>query len=497
MLTDVMPALDESRMDSRIARLPVTIDLSSSCKTNPSNASRFCGKRVHFIGIGGCGMSGLARMLLDAGAVVTGSEPTPNPQTFKLTQGGAKITRDQMGELLDGKIDLVVRSAAVHDDNREYIASRKLNLKSIKYAQLLGEVMSERFGVAVAGTHGKSTTTAMISHALLACGADPSFVVGGTAAQLGGGSHSGTGPVFVAEACEFDRSFHHLRPRVAIITNIEEDHLDCYKDIHDIVESFRHFARIVPSDGLIIANDTDKNVQRALKGIATPIEPVGSPEGWEVWPAGLHGGCHVGHVRFKGKPICILRLSIPGLHNLMNGTMAIAACRACGLEPQAAADAIGTFIGVDRRMSEVGRCNGAIVVDDYGHHPTEIRATLSALRERYEPKRLLCVFQPHQHSRTRFLLEDFANSFGEADETIVPDIYFVRDSEAERQLVSSVDLVDRIVSGGTRARHIPKFAQIVEQLKREARPGDLIVTMGAGNVWEIGRDIVGERMNAE
>jgi UDP-N-acetylmuramate--alanine ligase len=501
MLTDVIPALDESRKDSRIARLPVTIDLSCDASTNPAmktlaSVSRFRGKRVHFIGIGGCGMSGLARMLLDAGATVSGSEPHPNPLTFQLVQGGAKITRDQMGELLDSRIDLVVRSAAVHDDNREFLASRKLNLKSIKYAQLLGEVMSERFGVAIAGTHGKSTTTAMVSHAMLSCGADPSFVVGGTVPQLGGGSHSGTGPAFIAEACEFDRSFHHLRPRVAVITNIEEDHLDCYKNIEEIVESFRHFAKLVPADGLIISNGQDEHAREALEGIETPIELVGDPEGWEVWPAGMHGGCHVGNVRFKGRPICTLRLSIPGEHNLMNATMAIAACRACGLDPVAAADAIGTFTGVDRRMMEVGQCNGAIVVDDYGHHPTEIRATLKALRERYEPKRLICVFQPHQHSRTRFLLEDFASSFGEADETIVPDIYFVRDSEAERQLVSSVDLVDRIIGSGNRARHIPHFEDIVRQLKQEARAGDLIVTMGAGNVWEIGRDLV-ERTNPE
>jgi UDP-N-acetylmuramate--alanine ligase len=492
MPTDVMPALDESRMDSRVARLPVAIDLSASSKTKMASTSRFRGMRVHFVGIGGCGMSGLARIVMDAGAIVTGSEPQPNPQTFALIQGGAKISRDQMGELLDARVDLVVRSAAVHDDNCEFLVSRKLNLRSIKYAQLLGEVMSERFGVAVAGTHGKSTTTAMISHALLVCGADPSFVVGGTVPQLGGGSRSGMGPAFVAEACEFDRSFHHLRPRVSIITNIEEDHLDCYKDIHEIVESFRKFAQIVPADGLIISNGQDDRVREALARIATPVELVGDPDGWEVWPAGMHDGCHVGQVRFKGRPMCTLRLSVPGLHNLMNATMAVAACRACGLEAQAAADAIGTFTGVDRRMSEIGRCNGAIVVDDYGHHPTEIRATLAALRERYQPKRLICVFQPHQHSRTRFLLEDFARSFGEADETIVPDIYFVRDSESERQRVSSVDLVDRIVSGGTRARHIPQFAQIVERLKREARPGDLIVTMGAGNVWEIGRDLVGK-----
>jgi len=489
MPTDVMPALDKSRTDSRVARLPVSIDLSRQPTTRPSNNSRFRGQRVHFIGIGGCGMSGLARILLDAGAVVTGSEPKPNPQTYALIQLGAKISRNQMGELLDGKVDLVVRTAAVRDDNCEYLASRRLNLRSIKYAQLLGEVMSERLGVAVAGTHGKSTTTAMISHALLSCGADPSFVVGGIVPQLGGGSRSGSGAAFIAEACEFDRSFHHLHPRVAIITNIEKEHLDCYKNIDEIIEAFGLFARIVPPDGLIISNGQDEHVKRALAGISTPIELVGDPDGWEVWPAGMHDGCHVGHVRFKGRPICTLRLSVPGLHNLFNATMAIAACRACGLEPGHAADAIGTFTGVDRRMSEVGRFNGAIIVDDYGHHPTEIRATLRALRERYQPKRLLCVFQPHQHSRTRLLLDDFAASFGDADETIMPDIYFVRDSESERQRISSTDLVDRIVRCGNRARHISKFADIVALLKDQARPGDLIVTMGAGNVWEIGREL--------
>ncbi|MBV8781902.1 MAG: UDP-N-acetylmuramate--L-alanine ligase, partial [Phycisphaerae bacterium] len=340
------------------------------------------------------------------------------------------------------------------------------------------------------GTHGKSTTTAMISHALLVCGADPSFVVGGTVPQLGGGSRSGKGSAFVAEACEYDRSFHNLRPRIAIITNIEEDHLDCYKDIHQIVESFRTFGRLVPDDGLIIANGADHNVRETLADSTNRLEWVGTDDGWQIKPTGLVNGCHTGEIRFGGKFFCTIQLSVPGAHNLTNATMAIAACRACGIDPQQAADAIGTFRGVDRRMMEMGTVNGAMVVDDYGHHPTEIRATLAALRERYQPRRLICVFQPHQHSRTRFLLEDFAASFSAADQTIVPDIYFVRDSEAERQRVSSGDLVNRINQAGQQALHLREFEQIVEHLKDEARPGDLIVTMGAGNVWEIGRDLV-------
>jgi UDP-N-acetylmuramate--alanine ligase len=466
--------VNEPRMDSR----PV---------------SRFTGKRVHFIGIGGCGMSGLARMLLDGGAIVSGSEPKPNPQTFQLTSLGAKISRDQMGELLTNETDLVVRTAAVPDTNREFIAAHAFGIPSIKYAVLLGQVMAERFGIAVAGTHGKSTTTAMIAYTMLQCGADPSFVVGGTVPQLGGGSRSGLGSAFVAEACEFDRSYHKLQPRVAIITNIEEDHLDCYKDIDEIVASFRQFAQLVPHDGLVLANGQDPRVLQALAGLRMPMEMVGLAPGfsWSTRFTGIVNGCHCGEVSYKGKPVAEMQMSVAGLHNLFNATVAVAACAAYGIDPAKAGKAIGSFTGVDRRMTEMGRCNGAIVVDDYGHHPTEIRATLKAIREKYQTGRLFCVFQPHQHSRTRFLLEDFATSFAEADETIVPDIYFVRDSESERQSVSSNDLVDRIRLAGQKAQHLPDFADIVGYLKNECRGGDLIVTMGAGNVWEIGRDLVG------
>jgi UDP-N-acetylmuramate--alanine ligase len=455
--------------------------------------SRFAGKRVHFIGIGGSGMSGLARMLMDNGAIVSGSEPRPNAITFELARRGARISRDQLGELLSRQVDLVVRSAAIRDDNPEYQAAKAFGIRTIKYAQLLGEVMAERFGIAVAGTHGKSTTTAMIAHALLSCGGDPSFVVGGTVPQLGGGSRSGGGDFFVAEACEYDRSFHNLRPQLAIITNIEEDHLDCYKNIDEIVESFRQFARLVPDHGLIIAGGKDPRVIKALAGLTVPIELCALEDGfsWSTRCTGVEQGCYRGQVLHKGQLVATLQLSVAGEHNLMNATMAVAACNACGIDPQKAADAIGTFVGVDRRMTQVGKFNGAIVVDDYGHHPTEIRATLKAIREKYQPRRLICVFQPHQHSRTRFLLEDFAASFAQADETIVPDIYFVRDSESEKQRVSAEDLVARINRNGQRARHLPQFTQILDYLREEAEEGDVIVTMGAGNVWEIGRDLIG------
>lgn len=461
-------------------------------RTESRPASRFAGMRVHFVGIGGCGMSGLARILHDSGAIVSGSDPHPSSVTRLLEDNGITVTSRQDGALLSPDVDLVVLTAAIPPSNPEYLLAQRLGIPTIKYAQLLGQVMAERFGVAVAGTHGKSTTTAMIAYALTCCGADPSFVVGGTVRQLGGGSHSGSGPAFIVEACEYDRSFHNLHPTVALLMNIEADHLDCYRDIDEIVESFGQFAALVPSDGLILANGADARVAEAISACQARVQTVGLRPGydWSTRPIGVEAGCYRGTVEHEGKIVATLTLSVPGMHNLFNATMALAACVACGVPADQAADALGQFTGVDRRMSEMGHFNGAVVVDDYGHHPTEISVTLQALRGKYAPRKLWCVFQPHQHSRTRFLLEDFACSFASADETIMPDIYFVRDSEMEKQRVSAADLVRRIGLNGQSARHIPAFADIVDYLRRHVQPGDLVVTMGAGNVWEIGRDLV-------
>ena len=458
--------------------------------------SQFAGQRVHFVGIGGSGMNGLARMLLDCGASVTGSDKNPNRQTMELVGRGVKISRTQHGELLDKGVNLVVRTAAVPDTHIEIHAAAALGIRTIKYAQLLGEVMRERLGVAVAGTHGKSTTTAMTALALLKSGCEPSFVVGGTVPQLGGtGSRSGSGEAFVAEACEYDRSFHNLAPRVAVITNIEEDHLDCYKDIYQIIESFRHFCSLVPPGGTIIANGRDANVAKTVMNIDVPVQTVslGDATTWSTFPRGLVDGCYQGQVCLNGKPVAVLRLKVPGLHNLMNATMALAAARACGADLVSAAAAISAFTGVDRRMTFMGHVNAdtnnATIVDDYGHHPTEVRTTLKALREKYSPRRLICIFQPHQHSRTRHLLEDFAHSFDDADEVVMPDIYFVRDSEEERHAVCTDDLVKKIVARGHCAQHISNFSDIVKYVRTVAGKGDLVVTMGAGNVNDIGIEL--------
>lgn len=449
-------------------------------------------------------MSGLARILLDAGAIVSGSEPSPNEQTAELTKRGVKISADQTGSLLHQDIDLVVRTAAVKDTNAEFRAAVALNLPTIKYAQLLGQVMAERFGIAVAGTHGKSTTTAMTAYALIRAGADPSFVVGGTVGQLGHvGSHSGASNTFVAEACEYDRSFHNLHPKVAIITNIEADHLDCYKDLDDIIGSFRAFAENLPADGLVITSANDGNAVRALAGLTQRIEPCAlistepgtptfalHPIVWSTRVLGLVNGCYAGEVSYRAQRIGELKLSIPGKHNLINATMALAACHSAGGDLTKCIEALSGFTGVDRRMTPVGQYNGATVIDDYGHHPTEIRVTLSALREKYKPHRLIVIFQPHQHSRTRLLLKDFATAFREADQVLLPPIYNARDSEADRQAVSSPLLAERINAADSPKAHAhPDFAAVVKELKETARTDDLIVTMGAGNVCEISREL--------
>ena len=303
-------------------------------RTESPRVSQFLAKRIHFIGIGGSGMSGLANMLLDSGAIVSGSEPRPSHLTRALAARGATISTEQSGQLLDPAIDLVVRTAAIPDGNAEFQRASFLGLHQCKYAELLGQVMQERVGVAVAGTHGKSTTTAMIAHALLASGRDPSFVIGGTVPQLGGGSRSGVGPVFVAEACEYDRSFHNLHPRIAVITNIDADHLDCYGSLEAIIEAFHQFAELVPGDGKIIANGGDANQHRGGCGFAAPIETVGFGEAdWSVRLLDSDSGCLRGEVFREGQAVAELALAVAGVHNLMNAAMALAACAAVGLPP--------------------------------------------------------------------------------------------------------------------------------------------------------------------
>ncbi|MFM8873947.1 MAG: UDP-N-acetylmuramate--L-alanine ligase [Phycisphaerales bacterium] len=350
---------------------------------------------------------------------------------------------------------------------------------------------------------------AMLAHVLISCGLDPGFIVGATCAQIGGGSRTGAdripcGPqrgkpgILVAEACEFNRSFHHHRPTIGLVNNVEEDHLEIYATLERIVKAFHEFAALLPpadrGGRLLIAADGAHR-----RDVASGLECAVSTFGWA--PSAdyqVQYDMRSGQVTVlvAGQAMCGWTSLIPGDHMALNGAAAAIIAHWLGAEWRDIGEALGTFAGVDRRMQNLGsrtmRHGGAVTVfDDYGHHPTECETTLKALRTRYEPKRLICVFQPHQHSRTRFLLEQFAKSFSSADVVIVPDIYFVRDSEEERQKVSSSDLVDRLRARGVTAMHVYPFEAIVEQLEVMAADGDLVVVMGAGPVWKIAHAFLG------
>ena len=450
------------------------------------------GARVYMIGIGGCGMRGVAAVLMRAGAVVSGSDRSESGALQRLAEQGAAIHIGQCSANLPDECDLVVYSAAIHEDNPELIAARERGFKVIKYSELLGRLMSCRTGIAVAGTHGKSTTTAMISYDLRDAGLDPSFVIGAGVEQLGGGSGVGDGKHFVVEACEYDRSFLNLRPRMATILNVEEDHLDYYSGLDAIIESFRAFASLVPADGLLIVNGADRNALRAAADVDATVETFGF-EGDVDWRAEILDaarGCYRFRVWRGQTPLVRVQMAMPGRHHVANALAAMAICVHNGLDPAQVARHLGEFRGAYRRLTLRGQVARVTVVDDYAHHPTEIQVTLRAAREYYNPRRMFVVFQPHQHSRTRFLLNDFARSFGSADVVIVPDIYFVRDSESERDAIDAGALVERITLNGGEARYEPNFTNIVRQLCSEAEDGDLVVTMGAGNVWRIADDLL-------
>ena len=453
---------------------------------------KYVGRRVHLIGIGGAGMRALAKMLLERGARVSGSDRAEGGAVDRLRRRGATVHVGQCAENLPEACDLVVHSAAIHDQNPELLAARQRGVEVVKYSRMLGRLMAERVGIAVAGTHGKSTTTAMVAYALAEAGCDPSFIVGATVPQLGGPSGVGAGRHFVAEACEYDRSFLNLCPRIAAVLNVEEDHLDCYADLDAIVEAFRAFAALVPPEGVLIANGDDRKALDATGEAACERETFGLSEGctWRGVALGIAAGQHELEVRFGGEAFCRLTVPLPGLHNAYNALAAAAILHHAGLSPEGISSALPGFRGAHRRMTRKGEVGGITILDDYAHHPTEIQVTLRAIAEAWRPKRLFCVFQPHQHSRTRFLLKDFARSFGGATEVIVPDIYFVRDSELEKEYISAEDLVAQIRLHGGSATYVRTFGQIVDYLADRLRPGDLAVTMGAGNIWEVADETV-------
>ncbi|MDI6449435.1 UDP-N-acetylmuramate--L-alanine ligase [Anaerobaca lacustris] len=456
---------------------------------NAVNRLKIAGARFHFIGAGGVGMSGLAKFLIEKHAIVTGSDQSANAAVSRLVGSGADIRIGHSAGNIGPDTEAVVVSAAVQDDNPELQQAIRQGCPVFKYAQLLGLLMDHFQGIAVSGTHGKSTTSGWLAYGLRQVGVDANFVVGADVCQLGASSGSGDSGFFVAEACEYDRSFLNLRPQIACILNIEADHLDCYRDEGDIVDAFYRFARGTKPDGLIVANGQDANVAKVIERLdgRRRVVTFGFGTKCSVYPRNVrvHRGSYRFDVYQDGRRLGSTSLSVPGRHNILNALAVTAVAVNIGVEPEAILGVLDRFTGVDRRLMLKGCCNGVTVLDDYAHHPTEIRASLKAIREKYHPKRLWCVYQAHQYSRTRFFLDAFAASFREADKAIIPEIYFVRDSDVSRSEVNADILAGRIRAEGTDAEYVGTFDAVCDCLEKELGAGDLVVTMGAGDVWKV------------
>jgi UDP-N-acetylmuramate--alanine ligase len=459
---------------------------------------------IHFVGIGGCGMSGIALALRSMGYTVSGSDMSESATLEKLRKAGVSVSVGHNGGNIPPDTQLLVASAAVKPDNPECMAAEVHGIPIVKYARMLGILMRGKTGIAIAGTHGKTTTTAMVTLALRELGVAPSFVIGGDVPQLGGGSGAGTSEYLVAEACEYDRSFLNLHPRYAIINNIEEDHLDYYKDLDEIVAAFRDFALLLPPEGLLVYSVSSTNTARFIRDVPCRTVSCGLEReaDYEASYVRFENGKSLYHLEVKNPPAgsagpnsVEVALDTFGKHNVINSLGAIALLHQIGFPLDKVAPAVGSFRGVRRRFDIVHDRDGFCIVDDYAHHPTEVQSVLKSSKAFFEGRRIIAVFQPHQHSRTRFLMRDFARSFRYADLVVIPDIYFVRDSEAERKMVHARDLVRAIIANGGNAVYIPAFADIEQFLANNLNPGDVLLTMGAGNVWQVGRHLADRLSN--
>jgi len=489
------------------------------------DVASWAGLRVAFAGVGGAGMSALTRLVAAMGARVWGFDAVASPVTDALASEGLSVVIADEPPL-PHDADLVVASAAIPAANGVLAQARARGIAVLPYARALGLAMRERTGVAIAGTHGKSTTAAMLTAALVDAGLDPSAIVGAGCRQITAGALAAPGRavgsrlgaaryadggrwhpgLLVAEACEFNRSFLSLHPTVACVGPVEADHLDVYGSLEAVVGAFNAFARLLPAPEaggvLLIAHDCPHRLA-ICRGVAADVRTVGFSATAD-WSARYDPAARSVEAAHKGQPIARWRQPMAGEHNAANALMALAAACELGAEPAVVARSLGAFAGVERRCQPLGdrplRGGGSVRVwDDYGHHPTEVDATLRAIRQTEladRPGRLVVVFQPHQHSRTRLLMDGFERAFFAADEVVVPDIYFVRDGQAERRRVSAGDLVARLRARGVNAAHVHPFEAVVDHLESVCRDGDVVVVMGAGPIWRVAQDFMRPCANA-
>ena len=450
-------------------------------------------EHVHFIGIGGISMSGLAEILMDEGFTVSGSDAHKSELTEHLEAKGAKIFYGQKAENIIDGIHVVVYTAAVHPDNPEFAAAVEKGLPILTRAELLGQMMKNyQYAVGISGTHGKTTTTSMVTEILLAADADPTISVGGILNSIGGNIRVGGSELFVTEACEYTNSFLSFFPNREVILNIEADHLDFFKDIDDIRHSFRRFAQLLPADGALIINADTLHYQDIIKDLSCKIITYGLEHEAQYQATDITYDKY-GHASFTvlkdGRKAGSFYLKVPGSHNVSNALAAIALARLLQIPNDVIVKGLGSFTGTDRRFQYKGEVAGVTIVDDYAHHPTEIQATLNAAHN-YPHKKLWCVFQPHTYTRTKALLPEFAQALKLADHVVLADIYAAR--ETDNLGISSKDLQARIQELGTPCEYFPTFDEIENFLLNNCEAGDLLITMGAGDVVKIGEQLLGK-----
>jgi len=446
---------------------------------------------VFFCGIGGISMSGLAEILKSRGFKISGSDMKASNLTDNLESKGMTIHIGQRSTNITDDIDLFVYTAAIHPDNPEWIAKEEKNIPSLSRAELLGEIMRNfELPIAVSGTHGKTTTTSMISEIVLSAGLDPTITVGGILPSINGNIRIGHSDYFITEACEYTNSFLDFFPKLALILNIEEDHMDFFKDINDIRSSFKKFASLLPDDGALVINGEIDNISELTKDLKCNIFTYGFSDLFDYYPSDITFD-DMGHGSYiLHSPIgeSHVKLNVPGSHNISNSLAAICCADICKIDRVLILDALSSFTGTERRFQYKGKIGNVTIIDDYAHHPTEIRATLdSALKCDY--KKLWIVFQPHTYTRTKAFLNDFADALSLADEVILSDIYAAREKNTIG--ISSKDLQKVILSKGKSCHYFPTFDEIENFCLENCSPGDMLITMGAGDIVKVGESLLG------
>ena len=451
-------------------------------------------QRIHFVGIGGIGMSGIAEVLLNLGYKISGSDLRRSEVTARLASLGAVITAGHRAENIAGA-EVVIVTSAVARDNPEILAAHERHIPVIQRAEMLAELMRLKYGIAVAGMHGKTTTTSMIAAVLAAGGLDPTVVVGGRVGAMGSNARLGKSQYLVAEADESDRSFLKLSPILAVVTNIDREHMDCYRDMQDVENTFLQFMDSVAFYGGVIASNDNDALRRLFPGVRRRLLSYGLREDSDFRIFNLQCGRSEAsralsrfQVAYRGQELGAFELRVPGAHNVSNATAAIAVGVGLDLPLENIRQALADFSGVDRRFQIMGTADGVTVVDDYGHHPTEIRATLAAARQ-CGFARIHVIFQPHRYTRTQLLLDDFATAFRDADSVLVLDIYAA--SEQAIPGISAELLANRITEeGGQEALYVRSFGEAAELATHAASSGDMVLTLGAGSIWQLALQVL-------